>query len=94
MYSVEEALALIIDAKLTKSQYTLIRSQAKQRNANIYPAYNKILEAKSQCYPRKDQVLITEISAEVTLQSLLNHTIQQIFQSNKHLKENEFKNNN
>ncbi|XP_025411419.1 uncharacterized protein LOC112684234 [Sipha flava] len=93
MYSEEDALALIIDAKLTKSQYTLIRLQAKQRNANIYPAYNKILEAKSQCYPKKDQVLITEISAEATLQSLLNHTVQRIFQSIENLSAYEFKNN-
>lgn len=90
MYSEDEALALIIDAKLTKSQYTLLRLQAKQRNANIYPAYNKIIEAKSRYYPRKNQILITEISAEVKLQSLLDHTVQRIFQSIKNLTENNF----
>jgi len=67
IYSEEEALALIIDAKLTKSQYTLIRLQAKQKNANIYPAYNKVIETKTRCYPTKDQIFITEISAKVTL---------------------------
>jgi len=36
IYSEDEALALFIDAKLTKSQCILIRLQAKQKNAIIY----------------------------------------------------------
>ncbi|KYQ46691.1 hypothetical protein ALC60_14306 [Trachymyrmex zeteki] len=47
-YSAEEALALIEDVKLSKYQYTIIRTQAKERNANIYPSYSKILEAKNE----------------------------------------------
>ncbi|EFN73411.1 hypothetical protein EAG_03300, partial [Camponotus floridanus] len=70
----EEALALYIDAKLTKNQYVLIRSQAKTQNADIYPSYNKLLEAKKKCYPK--DIIITEVSAEIKLQALLDHTIQ------------------
>jgi hypothetical protein len=49
MYSEEETLALMINARLTKSQYMLIRLNAKPKNANIYPPYNKIIEAKAGC---------------------------------------------
>jgi len=45
-YSVEEALALIEDVKLSKYQYEIIQMQAKERNADIYSSYSKVLEAK------------------------------------------------
>lgn len=45
-YSPDEALALFIDTRLTKSQYIKIRVQAKSRNANIYPSYQHIVAAK------------------------------------------------
>lgn len=80
-YSVDEALALVIDTKLTKSQYTLIRLQAKNKNANLYPSYNNVREAKSRCYPEKNCIFVSEISAEVKLQGLLDHTIRRICQS-------------
>jgi len=81
MYSEEEALALMVDAKLTKSQYMLIRLNAKQNNSNIYPTYNKIVETKTRYYSEKNNVLITEKTVKVKLQSLLNHTACCIFLS-------------
>ena len=56
-YSEDEALFLLIDAQLSKKQYTTIRLQAKEKwlkkakGANIYPAYNNIRAAKERCYP-------------------------------------------
>ena len=79
-YTTDEALALLIDAKLTRAQYCMLRSGAKHRNANIYPSYDKIIEAKRRCYPSNP--LVTEKSAEVPLQSLLDHTIQRLLQTN------------
>lgn len=64
-YSAEEALALIEDVKLSKYQYEIIRKQAKERNANIYPAYSKVLEAKKECYP--SQILTSEVEARINL---------------------------
>lgn len=76
-YSAEEALALIEDVKLSKYQYKIIRMQAKERNANIYPEYKKILDAKKECYP--SQILTSEIEARIDLQSLIDHTILRLF---------------
>lgn len=67
-----------MDNNLTKNQYTNIRIGSKARNSNIYSSYDKVLIAKKQCYP--NNVIITECSAEISLQDLLNHTAQHILQ--------------
>ena len=76
--SSEEALALFIDAKLTKRQYMMIRLKATMRNFNLYPPYKCVLKAKKECYPEERAISITEISAEITLQGLLDHTIRRL----------------
>lgn len=76
--SAEEGVSLIITAHLTKQQYSLIRSAAKEHNHDLYPSYHDILKAKSAAYP--EDIVITEQKCEVKLQSLLNHTIKRIFQ--------------
>lgn len=77
--SSDEAVSLIIEAKLSKNQYNLIRWQAKEKNCDIYPAYKKVLEAKNECYP--DEVFVnSDTKAEVSLQSLLNHTSKRLVQ--------------
>lgn len=45
-YTALQALALLIDAQLSKAQYIRIQSGARERNANIYPPYYRILAAK------------------------------------------------
>ena len=45
-YHPDEALAYILDTKKSKSQYMKTRSGAKQRGADIYPAYHHTLDAK------------------------------------------------
>lgn len=77
-YTPEKALALFVNANLTKATYNLIRQQAKLQNSNIYPSYGKILAAKNDCYPAKEGIVITEFSAEIQLQSLLDVTIKRL----------------
>lgn len=77
-YTPEEALALFIDGHFTKHTYILMQSGAKARHANIYPPYHTILQAKKDCYPEAEAIRITEISAEVTVQALVNHTITRL----------------
>lgn len=74
--SSEGALSLLVEAEFTRYQYDLLRASLKQHNCKIYPAYDPLLEAKKQCYPK--DITVTEISAEVKLQSLLNHTCYRI----------------
>lgn len=75
-YTADEALALIIDADLGKEQYQHIQMQAKQKGANIYPPYNLVLEAKRKVYP--PNLIITDLTAKIPLQDLLNHTISRL----------------
>ena len=77
-YSAEEALSLLIENNLTKKHYNNIREGAKYRNSNIYPSYKVVLEAKLACYPPKETIRITETSADIKLQSLVDHTIMRI----------------
>jgi hypothetical protein len=42
-YSFDEALAFLIDNKLTKPQFINIRKSAKKRIGNIYPRYYNVL---------------------------------------------------
>jgi len=53
-----EVLSLFIEAHLTKSLNTKIRSQTKIKNCSIYPIYRVINTAKEDCCPSKDKILI------------------------------------
>lgn len=87
-YTPEEALGLFIDSRLTKKSYIIMQQGAKQRNANIYPNYNVLLEAKKKCYPNTEFIIITDTSAEVKLQALVNHTTDRIIESQKEVFKN------
>jgi len=76
----DKALSLLVNAKLTKHQYQLIRLNAKENNSDIYQPYNLITEAKTRCYHPKEAFKITESLAEIYLQELLDHTVFRIIQ--------------
>lgn len=80
-FSPIEALSLIVNTKMSKSNYTLIRNLHKSKNCTLYPPYRRILEAKLECYP--EAVRYTEFSARVPLQCLLDHTAKRLLLSNK-----------
>ena len=79
-YTLEEALALILDLSLSKQQYITLRLGAKCRNADIYPSYNNVLQFKQTCRPPSSSVVFTETVAKIELQALLNFTAQRIVQ--------------
>lgn len=81
-YTPEEALALYLDGDLTKHTYKLIQAGAKTRNANMYPTYDALLNAKKKCYP--NDVSIKEYSAHIPLQSMVNHIVKRIVESSSH----------
>ena len=70
--TIDTVLALVLNGKLTKSQYINIPKTTKSCNSKAFPPYTTVLEAKKRCYP--SNILISETCAEVQLQSLLNHT--------------------
>lgn len=73
-----DAVSLMVEAKLSKFQYKLIRKLALSNNCYLYPSYDQVLEAKKKCYP--NDIVVNEIQAEVPLQELLNHTCQRLLE--------------
>lgn len=80
-YTAEEALALYIDGGYTKRVYMDLVCGTKQRNANIFPSYDVLRSAKKLCYPNGLQV--SDHSFEVTLQSLVDHTVARLFTAHR-----------
>lgn len=80
-YTEDEALAFIVDTRMTKDAYQITRLGAKQRGANIYPAYHRIRLAKERCYP--EGIEIHEEKSSVPLQHLLDHTLTRLFETFK-----------
>jgi hypothetical protein len=68
----------MVETKESKHSYLAHRATAKNQFADIYPSYHKIRDAKSRCYPNIEGQTITEISAEIRLQDLLDHTTRRI----------------
>ncbi|GAB0089558.1 hypothetical protein DMENIID0001_041240 [Sergentomyia squamirostris] len=68
--STSDALSMFIEANITRRQWNVFHSYDKQK----FPCYSTIQKEKKICYPPKESVKIDEMSAEVQLQALLNHT--------------------
>lgn len=68
--SPSKALALFVEADLTRSQYETIQSFSKE----VYPCYSLVQQAKKECYPDPGSIIVTETKAEVRLQSILDIT--------------------
>lgn len=68
LLSGEDALAVLVDAKLSREQYNVIRKNAVEK----FPSYKVVQAAKKLCYPT--DITVTETGASVKLQSLLDHT--------------------
>lgn len=81
--SIDEALSVIVEAKLTRHQYNVIRNSMKDHNCHLYPSYEAIREAKALCYPPRSSISITENCADIKLQDLLDHTCKRILLSQR-----------
>lgn len=86
------ALALMMDAELTKFQYETMKYVLKGEGYDILPPYVDVLNEKKKCYP--DKVKISESEASVNLQSLMDHTTKRLFESFSEEKINSMKNIN
>lgn len=77
-YTSDEALSMFISAKFSVFQYKNLRTGATERGYDLYPSYNKLVKAKKRCLPPEEDIIVTETSAEVKLQSLLDHTAKRL----------------
>lgn len=82
VFSPEKALGLFLSLKLTKWQYVTLRETAMREGAkDIYPSYYKVQKSKLLCYPPEATITVTDNSAKITLQGLLDKTAQRILES-------------
>lgn len=81
-FTLEKALALMLDAELSKHQF--IRNAVRDIGCDIFANYTKVQGAKKECYPL--DVDVTESYACVDLQNLLDHTVTRIFKTKTHEK--------
>lgn len=87
-YTPDKALSIMTSLDLSKRQYQLLRNITKAETF-LFPSYYRIQLAKSDCYPDKESIIITEKEAQINLQNLLDHTIIRIFKSLNLNEENE-----
>lgn len=71
----EDALAVLVTAKLSRHQYGIVRNSAPQ----TFPSYKTVQAAKKSCYP--NNIHVTDTCASVPLQDLLDHTVQRLILS-------------
>lgn len=84
--SSEKALGTMLSLKLTKWQYNTMRKSVQEEGFDIFPSYSKtttklllsIQKAKSECYPPKEDFEITDMSAQIKIQSLLDKTVERL----------------
>ncbi|GBM56506.1 hypothetical protein AVEN_110525-1 [Araneus ventricosus] len=72
----EQALVLKVDNGLSTRQYQRILEHDENLNCKLYNSYHKVKEAKQVCCPHN--ISMTETSAEITLQTLVDHTVSRI----------------
>ncbi|GBL74875.1 hypothetical protein AVEN_243718-1 [Araneus ventricosus] len=72
----EESLVLMVDNGLSTRQYQRILEHAENRNCKLYPSYHKVKEGKQVYCPHS--ISMIETSAEITLQTLVDHTVSRI----------------
>ena len=82
-YTAAEALALMVDLDLTKAQYTSLRLSAEKRGCKLYPAYNRVVKAKTECLPPASAFEVLPDQAQVELQPLLDHTATRLLRLQK-----------
>lgn len=76
--SPDAAVSLIVECKLSKSQYQSLRNVSLENDCFLYPTYKCVYEAKLRCYPPKSDITVTESKAEVRVLAFLDHTTDRI----------------
>lgn len=79
----QEGLLMIIEADLSQRQYLRIKSLLKSRGNDVLPSHNDVLKVRKKCRP--SELELTNNSANIPVQNLLDHTAERIIaiQENK-----------
>ncbi|XP_028966364.1 uncharacterized protein LOC114828005, partial [Galendromus occidentalis] len=75
-----KALQLLLDLNIAKELYIDLRLELRRElGFDAFPAYNKVLTEKKQCYPTNIEA--TEKHASVPLKDLLEHSVKRLLSS-------------
>lgn len=83
-FSPQKALGLLISLKLSKWQYITLRESAiREGLKHLYPSYYCVQKEKNVCFPPepKNSITVTDSSAKISLQALLDLTAKRIIKS-------------
>ena len=79
-YTPEEALALIIELRLSKNSYKRLRKKAKKKYANLYPAYDPaVTDYMKKCKPPNIDLTKSD-EVKLPMQSALDHQLLNILE--------------
>lgn len=82
IFTPQKALGLLLSLKLSKWQYITLRETAiREGIRNLYPSYYQVQKEKKECYPPENSITVTDSSAKITLQSLLDITAKRVLKS-------------
>ena len=76
MMTPAEALAMIIECKMSVETYQWLRLNAIKRNANIYPAYHLIQAYKDLCEPKP--IVCSQKVCEIPMQESNDHYTERL----------------
>ena len=65
---------MIVDWGFTKQQYKNLRTMAIQRNADIFPSYDEVQDAKLDCQP--SNIFSSPELCMVPMQDVLDHQVR------------------
>lgn len=83
LYSKEKCLALLLSLNLSKSQYLHLRETCIESGTNQFVSYYNVQQAKSECYPSKNAITVTETTASIELQVVLDLTSVRLLKVSK-----------
>jgi len=78
--SAREGLQSLLELDLTKAKYNTLRKISRAAGHNLFPSYNRVVEAKKECRPPANAIQANEKGANVKLSSLLEHTCRRVVQ--------------
>lgn len=77
VFTPQESLSLFVELGLSRNKYVDLRNALVDKGYKILSSKKRMYKARIECYPRAE-LSISETSAEIPLQHLLNHTAERI----------------
>lgn len=77
--SIEEAVSLMIDSRMPVSTYEMLKRSADAHDFSLYPPYYLLRKYRKDFCRPAEQLELSDTLASVSLQALLDHTVDRIF---------------